>query len=205
MRRARGSYLAATVALPGVLAAGVQVKPLMLDLFAGLGGASQAMRDRGWEVVTVDNDPRFGCDYTADIRAWSWHGPQPDLIWLSDPCTEFARESMPWSKRGIAPDLSILLGGLRVIRESQPRAWVRENVRGSVPWVRDILGAPREIHGPFLLWGVFSPLGRPVMRMRKKESYSSTQAAERAKVPYALSLAVARAVEAQQTFWKVTR
>lgn len=27
--------------------------PVMLDLFAGLGGASAAMRARGWNVVTV--------------------------------------------------------------------------------------------------------------------------------------------------------
>lgn len=170
---------------------------LMLDLCAGLGGASQAFRDRGWQVITLDNNPAFGCDITADLREWSWQGAQPDLIWLSDPCTEFARESMPWSRNGIAPDLSIVLAGLRIIRESTPRFWARENVRGSVRWVRPFLGAPREIHGPFFLWGNFPPLGRPRLSMRKKESYSSTQVAERAKVPYALSLAMALAIESQ--------
>ena len=48
--------------------------PLMLDLFAGLGGASEAMRRRGWEVVTVDNDPVFNCTVTADLAEWSWQG-----------------------------------------------------------------------------------------------------------------------------------
>lgn len=71
---------------------------LMLDLFAGLGGASQAMRERGWEVVTVDNDPAFGCTVTADLASWSWDGPTPDLVWASPPCTEFSRESMPWCR-----------------------------------------------------------------------------------------------------------
>ena len=32
---------------------------LMLDLCCGLGGASRAMRERGWEVVTVDIVPEF--------------------------------------------------------------------------------------------------------------------------------------------------
>lgn len=52
---------------------------LMLDLCCGLKGASAAMRDRGWEVV---------------------RGRRPDLVWASPPCTEFSRESMPWTKTG---------------------------------------------------------------------------------------------------------
>jgi len=171
--------------------------PLMLDLCAGLGGASQAMRARGWDVVTLDNDPAFGCDHTADIRTWRYCGPRPDLIWLSDPCTEFAREFMPWSKTGSPPDLSILQGGLRIIQAARPRFWVRENVKGSMRWVRDLLGAPRQIVGPFYLWGFFPPLGVGTLRMRSKESYSSARPDLRAMIPAALSLAVAVAVEQQ--------
>jgi hypothetical protein len=168
--------------------------PLMLDLCAGLGGASQAMRERGWEVVTVDNDPRFGCTYTADLTTWEWHGPRPDLVWLSDPCTEFARESMPWSKTGKAPDLTLVRAGLRIIKATRPRYWVR----GSAPWVRPLLGEPRQIVGPFYLWGRFPPLGVDMRGFRNKESYSSTQRAERACVPATISLALAVAVEQQQ-------
>lgn len=173
---------------------------LMLDLCCGLKGASQAFAARGWDVVTLDIDPRFNPDIVADLREWQWTGPRPDLIWLSDPCTEFSRESMPWCRTGNAPDLSIVLAGLRVIRNAQPRTWVRENVRGSIPWVRPFLGDPRERHGPFFLWGNFPPLGRPHLAMRKKESYSSTQRAERAKVPAALSEALAIALESQLVF-----
>lgn len=174
---------------------------LMLDLCAGLGGASQAMRARGWDVITVDNDPQFGCDVTADLRAWDYTGPRPDLIWLSDPCTEFARESMPWSKTGNVPDLSIVQAGLQIIRQQQPRYWLRENVRGSVPYVRSFLGSPRQIIGPFYLWGYFPHLSVDMGRFRKKESYSSSRPDLRAMVPEALSLAVAVAIESQITIF----
>ena len=170
---------------------------LMLDLCCGLKGASAAMRDRGWQVVTLDIDPRFDPDIVADVREWSWQGEQPDLIWLSDPCTEFSREFMPWCKTGKAPDLSIVHGGLRAIQAAQPRYWARENVRGSASWVRPFLGEPREIHGPFFLWGNFPPIGRPRLNIRKKESMSSSRASERAKIPYAISEALAVAVESQ--------
>lgn len=170
---------------------------LMLDLCCGLKGASEAFRACGWDVVTLDIDPRFEPTIVADLCTWSYDGPQPDLIWLSDPCTEFSRESMPWCRTGNAPDLSIVAAGLRIIRSVRPRYWVRENVRGSVPWVRDILGRPRSIHGPFFLWGNFPPIGRPRLGKRNKESMSSTWQAERAKVPYALAEALARVIEGQ--------
>lgn len=166
---------------------------LMLDLCAGLGGASQAMRERGWTVVTLDYDPRFGTDIVADLSTWRYEGPTPDLVWCSPPCTEFSRESMPWCRTGAMPDLTLLKAARRLVGEIQPRYWILENVRGAVPY----LGRPREIHGPFFLWGHFPRLGRPRLAMRPKESYSSRQQAERAMIPRALSEAVALAVESQ--------
>lgn len=171
---------------------------LMLDLCCGLKGASQAMRARGWRVITLDIDERFQPDIVADLREWEYEGPQPDLIWISPPCTEFSRESMPWCRTGRAPDLSIVQAAKRIVQTVQPRAWVLENVRGAQAY----LGPAREIHGPFYLWGSFPALGRPRLNLRKKESYSSTQEAERAKVPYALSEALAIAIEGQQMLWE---
>lgn len=170
----------------------------MLDLCAGRGGASQAMRARGWHVTTLDNDPAFGCDITADVCGYRYDGPPLDLIWASPPCTEFSRESMPWCRTGRAPDMRIVAACLRIILECKPRMWVLENVRGAVPWFRPVLGPPRQIVGPFYLWGAFPPLAVPGA-FRKKESYSSARPDLRAMIPAALSAAVAVAVEQQQT------
>jgi len=63
----------------------------VVDLFAGLGGGTQAFRDRGHHVWTTDIDPKFGCDLTADILDL---GPedfdQPRFIWASPPCEKFS-------------------------------------------------------------------------------------------------------------------
>jgi len=167
---------------------------LMLDLCSGLGGASAAMIERGWSVITVDIEPKFKPSIIADIRNWSWPGKRPDLIWASPPCVEFSRESMPWSKTGNQPDMSIIDACKQIIQESKPIYWIIENVRGAIPY----LGKPRTICGPFYLWGFFPDLGEVYMDYRPKESFSSNQRAERAKIPHCISNAVAIAIELSQ-------
>jgi site-specific DNA-cytosine methylase len=119
----------------------------MLDLFAGLGGASAAMRDRGWEVVTVDADPAFGCTITADLLTWEppaglgWF----DLVWASPPCQEFSRWGMPWcrAKNPPPPSLALMRAAVRVITALAPDWWVIENVRGASAFFKPELGEPR--------------------------------------------------------------
>lgn len=175
----------------------------MIDLCSGLGGASRAMRERGWSVLSVDIEPRFEPDVIADVRQWEYTGPRPDLIWASPPCIEFARESMPWSRTGATPDMSIVRACYRIIQDVRPQWWVIENVRGAVPYFEPLLGNWRWHMNGVFLWGHFPDLGRPVIRKRKKESYSSQQRAERAMIPYAISRAVALATERQPTLFAV--
>ena len=171
---------------------------LMLDLFSGLGGASSAFRARGWDVVTVDNDPRFGCTHTADLLTWQYDGPRPDLVWASPPCTEFSRESMPWCRTGKAPSLELAKAAKRIIDECDPAWWVIENVKGSVKWLRPILGDHRASYGPFYLWGQFPPFRAEVKPFKTR--LSSSRRAERACVPAALSNALVAACEASLFF-----
>jgi hypothetical protein len=173
----------------------------MYDLGAGLKGASQAMKERGWEVITLDIDPSFHCDITADVRTWHYTDiVSPDLLWFSMPCDEFSRESMPWCKTGKAPDISLIQACLRIRDEMQPLFWVCENVKGSINYLNPLMGKYRFHAGPFYLWGFFPPLGKVNMStFRKKESYSSTWSSERAMIPYAISNAIAEAIETQES------
>lgn len=172
---------------------------LMLDLGCGLKGASAAMKARGWQVITVDINPAFEPDIVADLREWSYTGPRPDLVWCSPPCDEFSRESMPWSKTGNLPDMSIVLACKRIIDECQPRYWVIENVRGAGHYFEPIFGRVRAIYGPFYLWGFFPTPGDFRLIYRKKESYSSKEKAARAMIPAQLSNALTEAIESQLT------
>lgn len=165
----------------------------MIDLCSGLGGASRAMRKRGWMVISVDNESTFHPDIVADVRQWSWTGARPFLMWASPPCTEFSREFMPWCKTGKAPDMSIVQACVRVIMECNPRWWVIENVKGAIPWFRPILGEFRQSCGPFFLWGNFHPFRLSVKGF--KERLTSKARAKRAEIPLSLSEAICVSLE----------
>jgi site-specific DNA-cytosine methylase len=171
----------------------------MLDLFSGLGGASSAMKERGWKVTTLDLEARFNPDIVADIREFSWEGGPLDLIWASPPCEAFSREFMPWCRTGKDPSMDLVTAAYRVIREADPRFWVIENTRGAVKWFNSLLGKPAWIGYPIYLWGIFPPLEKIRLKMGK-EKMSSTAAAERAKIPYELSLALAKSIESAFDF-----
>ena len=165
-------------------------KHLGIDICCGLKGASQAWHDLGWEVITLDIEPRFNADITADVRTWSYSGRTPLLMWFSPPCDEYARESMPWSRTGTKPDISIYNACRRIITESQPKFWVIENVRGAQPY----FGDSTINYGAFHLWTNI-PLAKFQVTYKKKESYGSKQRAQRAKVPYKISRTIAEAAQ----------
>jgi hypothetical protein len=168
----------------------------MLDLCAGLGFASRAMKQRGWDVITLDYDARFNCDITADVRDFHYTGLRPDLIWASPPCDEFAREFMPWCATGKTPSTDLVEACWRIIQEVRPRYWVIENVKGSVKYISAILGQPAYVCNPFYLWGNFHDISHVHVKSHK-EKLSSSRAAERAMIPLELSWAMASAIEWQ--------
>jgi len=168
----------------------------MLDLFAGLGGASSAMCTRNWELVTVDVTPCPGVvSHVQDVRTFIAPAGSFDLVWASPPCDEFARESMPWCKTGKAPSLDLVLEAKRIIDEVRPKYWVIENVRGSVKYISSVLGPWKAHVGPMFLWGEFPPDIEWPKVTKYKQRYSGTQKALRSKVPFEVSEALAVAVE----------
>jgi hypothetical protein len=162
----------------------------MLDLFSGLGGANQAMRDHGWRVISVELKERFKPTVVADVRHLPLQPFPVDLLWASVPCTEYARESMPWCRKGIEPDHSLYLATRQVIAEWAPRFWAIENVRGAARY----WGRPSYRFGPVYIWTNLPMLGR-VKVGGYKERLSGSRSDLRSLTPYQVSEAIAAAVE----------
>jgi len=153
-------------------------KPLVLDLFCGLGGWSEAFIAEGYRAVGFDieahdygNGGYPGELVLRDIR--SLNGADlvreygvPACIVGSPPCQAFSYMAMPWTKakekmRKIMADpaeqkqLTDLFNQcFRIQREVSAAAgryvpMVVENVRGAQRWV----GKARWAFGSFYLWG----------------------------------------------------
>ena len=141
----------------------------MLDLFSGLGGASEAfMEADDWAVQRIENNPDLGWVPNTQIKnvqelVKPYHLPSGvDLIWASPPCLDFSSAfSAPGpiaARAGLdfEPDMEPLQAAKRIIDEVQPKYWVIENVRGAIPHFEELLGKPRQIiKERWFLWGNF--------------------------------------------------
>ena len=199
----------------------------MIDLFSGLGGASQAFVDAGWEVLRIENNPLLGevphtkimCIF--ELRDWlenmifryPEHFQDIDLIWASPPCDEFSlaynavhanwlREhpSEPYQ-----PCMLAIEATMDIIKMLKPRFHVVENVRGASTFFTDFIGSnPRQILGNAqFLWGNF-PLICPAAYPTKAEvdeRHNPLRANIRAKIPIEISEALLEAILSQRTIF----
>lgn len=128
---------------------------LVLDLFSGLGGWSDAFRDAGHMVVTLDNNPAFKPTICADVLSVSsdllsvWG--KFDVILASPPCECFSVASISshWTggKGAYIPKdskteraVKIVRYTLNLIEALNPRFWALENPRGVL---RKVIGNPK--------------------------------------------------------------
>lgn len=182
----------------------------MLDLFAGIGGASAAMCERDWDVITIDSRPELEPTVVADINTWRYSGPPVDLLWASPPCAEFAKDDKRcWYPQAEPPNLNLLAAALRLVCEVRPKWWLIENVRGARRWFEPVLGAPVLQAPPLYLWGR-PPPGLLLPQLRAFKEHVSRRSSDRrllrmtsddrrrqlrAVVPWEISYAVATACE----------
>jgi hypothetical protein len=162
------------------------MKPLVVDLFCGLGGWTEGLLAEGWRARGYDieaheyGDERYPGEFVLqDIL--TLHGrdvADADLIVSSSPCTTYSYMAMPWSLAKAkaaairADETGELLRQLNALFDAQFRIqreaseakgeWIPmvvENVRGAQPWV----GQARASFGSYYLWGdVPALLPRPV-------------------------------------------
>lgn len=180
-----------------------------IDLCSGLGGFSQAARDRGWRVIRIDNNPAYQPDYLADLenpadlRRLCRELPQaPAVISASPVCTEFTKTGLPatWAANRLyppRPDTTLTSGCRQIIRELQARWWTIENVAASRKFLTPLLGPVYASVAGHIFWGRLPCLLPETVGHKWRLPPSSDRAAVRARIPYAIGETIARAVEAR--------
>ena len=65
----------------------------LLELFSGSGSIGKAFRSKGWDVVSLDMDPKTDADIHEDILTWDYKSfpvGEFDAIWDSPCCTQYS-------------------------------------------------------------------------------------------------------------------
>jgi site-specific DNA-cytosine methylase len=191
---------------------------LCIDLCSGLGGFSQAFRERqDWEVVAIDIDPEMPCDIVADVRYLPLRNDiRPRVVLASPPCERFSLANPRWPKKGIGRALEIVGACLEAIVDLKPDYWALENPKGRLRWflgspphsvrLRDY-GLKRSVQGgrwrraikPTDIWGnIPFPMleAERVPRIaRGGTGFTKISRARRAELPYGLSKTILEAVD----------
>ena len=194
---------------------------MVLDLFSGLEGFSQAFKDRGHFVYTVDINPKFKPNWCIDINDIEIDKNalgKFDIVLASPPCEKFSIMAVGKNFNGLNKEtrksIKLVFHTLDLIEDLNPKYWVLENPMGML---RKIIGKPdyeitqcqygRKFMKPTDLWGVlpasFIPkrckngdsCHTPAPRGSRSGIQGSLSKEERSKIPYGLSLAICESVE----------
>lgn len=205
---------------------GGEFMKVFIDLFAGLGGASEAFHQSSeWTTIRIDNNPDL-LEHThglilsdiTDVHATlniiyatlDIASITKLVIWASPPCDEFSYAYH--SKRSIAmragehyqPNMSLLIAAQQIIDELKPDFYYIENVRGAINDFTEILGTPwTQQVGSFFLWGFHPMIAFKDNNLRyltkTDKRHSPMRAQIRAKVPLEISQAVMDSIDKQRT------
>lgn len=195
----------------------------VLDLFSGLGGFSEAFVRAGDEVVRIENNPLLSeveCTQMQDVlevrdRLHLFHAQgQPireyDVLLAGPPCREFSlaygapRAVAHRNGETFEPSMDLLEATLDIIRITNPRYWVIENVIGSIKYFEEFGLEVNQIHGPHVLYGRFPKFSTgplPTKASKDKTSTHPLRANHKAYIPMALSSGLRRAIVEQKTLY----
>ena len=167
------------------------LKPLMVELYAGLHGWGEGAIAEGFQVIgfdIVDMCSALGHQRLKGIElvlqdVLTLHGSQfrnAACIVASPPCQAYSYRAMPWKKAKALPppDNSLFEACFRIQREACEAAGrhiplVVENVRGAQKWV----GRARWHFGSYFLWGDVPALMPITLKTRMKYQSSCSERA----------------------------
>ena len=115
----------------------------LLELFCGTQSVGKAFKKQGWDVVSLDLNPKAGATITADILTWDYTVFEKgsfDFVWASPPCTFYSiARTTARSPRNLELADSIVARTLEIIRFLEPKAWLVENPASGYLKTRDVV------------------------------------------------------------------
>ena len=103
-----------------------------LVLFKGTGSIDRSLEAVGFQVDSLDIDPKCNATWTSDILEWdAWRHMMPgryDFVWASPPCVQYSiARTTAKTPRNLALADRIVERTLEIIKELAPLGWLVEN------------------------------------------------------------------------------
>jgi hypothetical protein len=103
----------------------------LLELFAGTGSIGRAFAEQGWEVTSLDIDPKSEATLITDFMLWKyWEIPKGhfDAIWASPVCTMYScARTTGKTPRDLEGSDRMVQRVLDCISYFEPTVWAFEN------------------------------------------------------------------------------
>ena len=115
----------------------------VLEVFKGTGSVGKVFEEAGWEVISVDIEPRFEPTHLTDVLQWDYKVYPPghfDYAHFSPVCTEYSRCMTGRPRRFDIAD-TLVNKALEILMYFRPRWWTIEN-----PWSGDMKTRPNTQH-----------------------------------------------------------
>ena len=122
----------------------------ILELFCGTKSVGKVFENAGYEVISLDFNPKFNATHTEDILTWNYKQYPSNyfnVIWASPDCTtwslatggKYRIKSEIYGKNNQYQDKAIIgnnmvLKVIEIIKYFQPQSWFIENPRGLLKW-----------------------------------------------------------------------
>ena len=121
-------------------------KRRVLELFSGTGSVGNEFVLHGFEVVSVDVDPKCEPTHTVDVLEWDYKSAYPprwfDIIFASPPCDQFSHAKTRGKKRDMTKSDLMVQRVLEMVAYFKPEKWFLENPRLGLlktrPYMKDI-------------------------------------------------------------------
>ena len=115
-----------------------------LVLFKGTGSLDRSLEAAGFQVDSLDIDPKCNATWTSDILQWEdWRDMAPDtydFVWASPPCTEYSvARTTAKTPRNLELADSIVARTLEIIAHLTPKCFLIENPQTGLLKTRNVI------------------------------------------------------------------
>ena len=93
-------------------------RPVLPELFSGTGSVGRAFRARGYDIISVDADPKARASITRDILDFDvaeLGGRRVDTVWASPPYAHYSRARSGTTTEELAGPNELVRKTLRIV------------------------------------------------------------------------------------------